>query len=298
LPVATTVWAQAVKDEDCPGGGPGKFAPSEVLRKLSTSNKKKGGRNTSSFEDALKAKTREHIKSTSLFYNFPVRSPGDDSMPTGRTLTPETTLGEVRGKVVLLRRFESGQDVGLDLTYWPDNQTFRSATPPIYDVHDRYQGLTDEDKYELIITHLEEARRGDPKDLYITFSSAADLKTRGYAETINPRLSNYLASSSKNRIGTIVMDYFEESRELVSNVIKMSWRIKWTRYIGVKADGVRVVREPSLSTMHRGVDTDNADLRLMRVEVTLQRWEGGSAAATPPPESSTSTGGHMPYGHG
>jgi hypothetical protein len=37
---------------------------------------------------------------------------------------------------------------------------------------------------------------------------------------MNPRLNDYLAESPPERIGIIVMDYFEEPRELVSNVIK------------------------------------------------------------------------------
>ena len=36
-------------------------------------------------------------------------------------------------------------------------------------MHDRYQGLDEEDKYQLVVEHLEEAKQGDPKDLYITF---------------------------------------------------------------------------------------------------------------------------------
>jgi hypothetical protein len=101
-------------------------------------------------------------------------------------------------------------------------QTFRNSESPTYHVHDRYRGLADEDKYELVVAHIEEAKHGDPKDLYITFSSAVNLRAHGYAETINPRLNDYLAKSPKGRVGIIAMDYFEEPRELVSNVIKMN----------------------------------------------------------------------------
>lgn len=131
-------------------------------------------------------------------------------------------MRDVRGKIVLLRRFEGSDEVGFDLTYWPDNQTFRSAALPVHDVHDRYQGLSSEEKYELVVAHLKEARKGDPNDLYITFSSAVGLKARGYAEAINPRLNDYLAESPRGRVGIIVMDYFEEPPELVYNVIEMN----------------------------------------------------------------------------
>lgn len=108
------------------------------------------------------------------------------------------------------------------LTYWPENQTFRSAATPVYDVHDRYRGLKEEEKCELVVAHLEEAKKGDLKDLYITFSSTVGLKAHGYADDINPRLSDYLVESSKGRVGIVAMDYFEEPPELVSNVIKMN----------------------------------------------------------------------------
>lgn len=93
-------------------------------------------------------------------------------------------------------------------------------------MHDLIQGLEDAEKYELIVAHLglEEAKRGGLRDLYITFSSAVDLKARGFAKTINPRLNYYLARSPHGRGGIIAMDYFEEPPELVSNVIKLNRR--------------------------------------------------------------------------
>lgn len=102
------------------------------------------------------------------------------------------------------------------------NQRFRNAAAPCYDVEDRYQNPGDDDKFDFVVAHLEEARRGDPGHLYIIFSSAVDLTARGYAETINPRLSAYLAGSSRGRVGIVVMDYFDQPRELVANVIKVN----------------------------------------------------------------------------
>jgi len=90
------------------------------------------------------------------------------------------------------------------------------------------------DKYDFIMEHIEEARRRDPRDLYITFSSAVTLKAIRYAKVINPRLSNCLAESPSGRVGIIVMDYFEEPRELVSNVIRMN---RWIRRSAVTSSG-------------------------------------------------------------
>jgi hypothetical protein len=60
------------------------------------------------------------------------------------------------------------------------------------------------------------------KDLYLTFTSAVSLKAHSYAKTINPRLNDYLAGSLPGHVGIIAMDYFEEPRELVSDVVKMN----------------------------------------------------------------------------
>lgn len=201
----------------------GKFAPSQLLGKLSVGGAKIWGENTRSFEDTFRSRTWEHLGHESLFYNFTAAPSGSNPVATSPVLTSETELGELRGKIVLLRRFEGGEDIGLDLTYWPENQCFRSAAPPFYDVEDRYQNPGENDKFSFVVAHIEEAVRGDPQDLYITFSSAVDLAARGYAEAINPRLSDYLAGSSQGRVGVIVMDYFEEPRELVSNVIKTNF---------------------------------------------------------------------------
>lgn len=212
----------SVKDEGRVDDKLGRFAPSAVLGKLNRGDTSSAAPNTSSFEGTLRTRTWEQIEDAPLFYNFAARPPGEESRPTVEVFTSGTTLGEVRGKIILLRRFEGGDDVGLDLTYWPENQAFRSAEFPVHRVHDRYQGLEEDEKYELVVAHLEEARQGDSADLYITFTSAVYLKARGYAQAINPRLNDYLAKSPKSRVGIIAMDYFEAPRELVSNVIKMN----------------------------------------------------------------------------
>jgi hypothetical protein len=210
----------SVKEEDRLDSALGRFAPSEVFAK-SREDPESWVIRSDSFEEVFKARTWQHVDDASLFYNFAAPVPGDPGL-SAHVLTSETTLKDVRGKIVLIRRFEGGDDVGLDLTYWPENQTFRSATVPVHAVHDHYQGIKSEEKYELVVAHLGEAKKGDLKDLYITFSSAVGLKARGYAEVINPRLNDYLVESSKGRVGIIAMDYFEEPPELVSNVIKMN----------------------------------------------------------------------------
>jgi 1-phosphatidylinositol phosphodiesterase len=210
----------SVEDESCLDSTHGRFAPSQIFGKMPVGCVAERGENTRSFEDTFRAITLENTDDSPLFYNFTATPPGGRPVATSPAFTSETRLGELRSKIVLLRRFEGSQDVGFDVTYWPENQRFRSAAPPFYDVEDRYQDPGEDDKFDFVVTHVEDARKGDPKDLYITFSSAVDLTAHGYAETINPRLNDYLARSTQGRVGIIVMDYFEEPRELVSNVIK------------------------------------------------------------------------------
>lgn len=214
----------SVDDESRFDDALGKLAPSQILCKLPITNTASPGKNTRSFEETFNAKTWECTEDIPVFYNFTAVPPGRNLTVTSPALTSETTLRDVRGKIILLRRFEGSQNVGFDLSCWPENRCFRSATPPFYDIEDRYQNPGDDDKFDYIVAHIEKARRGNPNELYITFSSAAGLTARGYSKKINPRLNDYLAESPPGRIGIIVMDYFEEPRKLVSNVIKANVR--------------------------------------------------------------------------
>lgn len=215
----------SVKDEGRCDSVLGKFAPSRVFGK-SRGDPMNWVIRSSSFEDAFKARTWEHVEDPSLFYNLAAPLPGDGLVNTN--LTSRTTLGEVRGKIILLRRFQAAHEVGLDLTYWPENMRFRSATSPTYAVEDHWWDPGEGEKYNFILTHMEEARCRAPRDLYITFSSAVSQKARVYSKTINPRLNDYLAGSSRGRVGIIAMDYFEKPLELVSNVIKMNFTTEAT----------------------------------------------------------------------
>jgi 1-phosphatidylinositol phosphodiesterase len=222
-----------VKEEGRADSALGDLAPSEVIGRL-TREEPESWDNTRSFEDEFKGQTWEQVEAAPLFYNFVTSPPGADAGDTAPIFTPATTLGDVRGKIVLLRGFLGDQGMGLDVTHWLDDTTtrsdedekgnFRDTVPPIYHIEDHYSNP--DGKYGLVVAHLEKAKSGKPEDLYITFSSAVTLKASGYAQKINPRLNDYLAASPEGRIGIVVMDYFEEPRELVSNVIKMNSMLK------------------------------------------------------------------------
>ncbi|MFY9805807.1 MAG: phosphatidylinositol-specific phospholipase C, partial [Pseudonocardiaceae bacterium] len=214
----------SVSEETRFDGSLGDFAPSEVLSRL-LRGEPESWENTRSFHDEFQHQTWKQVGTAPPFYNYADSSPG-----IAPAFTSETTLGDVRGKIILLRRFQCGGDVGFDVTYWLDNAITRSsedengeprnAVPPMYYIEDHHKNP--DDKYDLVVTHIEKTKIGNQEDLYITFSSAVTLQAGGYAEEVNPRLNDYLAGSAPGRIGIIVMDYFEEPRELISNVIKMN----------------------------------------------------------------------------
>jgi 1-phosphatidylinositol phosphodiesterase len=223
----------SVREEDRTDSSLGDFAPSEVIGRL-TREESACRDNTRSFEAEFKGQTWEQVETAPPFYNFAASPPGADAGDSTPAFTPATTLGDVRGKLILLRGFQGDQDMGLDVSYWLDDTVTRSdedehgnprdAVPPIYHIEDHYSNP--DGKYDLVVAHLEKARGGKLEDLYITFSSAVTLKADDYSQKINPRLNDYLAASPEGRIGIVVMDYFEEPRELVSNVIKMNSRSK------------------------------------------------------------------------
>lgn len=222
----------SVKEEERFDAPLGDFAPSEVLGRL-LRGERESRENSRSFDDEFEYQTWRRLEAAPPFYNYidPAVA-GGRPVATAPALTSATTLGDVRGRIVLLRRFQGEDGVGFDVTYWLDNTTTRSsedqhgnprtAAPPIYFIEDHY-GNPD-DKYGLVVTHIEKAMQGDLEDLYITFSSAVTLRASGHSETINPRLSDYLAASSRGRIGIVAMDYFEEPRELASHVITTNFR--------------------------------------------------------------------------
>lgn len=223
----------SVKEEDRSDSALGDFAPSEVLARIARGETESRD-NTRSFDATFADRSHEYAGGDSLFFNVAVGPDGDASGARSAPFTTATTLGDIRGRIVLFRRFDGDRDVGFDMTYWLDNNRTRSdqdetgnvrnAVPPIYAIEDHYDDPTD--KYDLVISHIEEAVDGKPEDLYITFSSAVNLRAFGYAKTINPRLSDYLAAASPGRVGIVAMDHFDDPPELVANVIRANSRFQ------------------------------------------------------------------------
>ena len=188
----------------------------QIKRESSDSN------NTQTFEQTLDG----YLKGFESFFYL------DDHVPT---------LGEVRGKIVVVRRFGLDQNStprGIAALPWADNATFsvnytaanRAAVR--LEVQDQYQysfnlfnpGAPIADKWNNISALLDRAKSDTSNAWYINETSATDLPEltpRSFAtgldglpptEGINPKLNNYLAGAPfPHRLGTLLADFPDDN---------------------------------------------------------------------------------------
>jgi len=126
-------------------------------------------------------------------------------------------LGEVRGKLVLLRRFEAASSLGLDATAWPDDSTFSIAGPAPMRIEDEYMVSDNTAKWTAITRLLGEARTGSPATLFLTYTSgyqtmAALPNIPIVADDINTRIDAYVSDHPADHLGTVVMDHVTAAR--------------------------------------------------------------------------------------
>ncbi|SJL85186.1 phosphatidylinositol-specific phospholipase C [Vibrio palustris] len=129
------------------------------------------------------------------------------------------TMGQARGKIVLLRRFAGSfyTSGGIDMTYWEDNTSFNTQESKGVKIHvqDSYKvkSSTNNNKWSVIKQNLDNAAQS-PGVLTLNFSS-------GYSPTlgipnipkvsndINQRLLNYFneRKGQKQSHGVIISDF-------------------------------------------------------------------------------------------
>jgi len=131
------------------------------------------------------------------------------------------TLGEARGKLVLLRRFDAtAATLGIAAApaVWTDNATFDIAGPPVLHVEDNYIVTDDALKWSAITSLFGEATSlGDPSALYLAYTSGYQMisglpNIPSVSDTIDPMLDSYFASAAKARYGVVVMDFATAAR--------------------------------------------------------------------------------------
>ena len=141
-------------------------------------------------------------------------------------------LDEVRGKIVLLRRFEVdspelGPELGIDVSDWNDNATFTCTNNDgvIYSVQDNYHvDWEGDDKLDRVKKHLNDAEKDHQDALYINFTNGSnipwDTPRRFAVESINPRLSEYFKTLVPvNRYGIFALDFCEQPGTLVKQIV-------------------------------------------------------------------------------
>lgn len=127
------------------------------------------------------------------------------------------TLNQVRGKIVLFRRFDAiSTPKGIDASKWPDNASF-----PIGEnvkVQDEYQVSNDNAKWNAILRTLNEARQDKGDTLYVNFASGYQSDAHGnsnipsVSNEINPKLTGYFAAHTHGRFGVVLMDFANPAR--------------------------------------------------------------------------------------
>ena len=124
-------------------------------------------------------------------------------------------LGDVRGKVVLLRRFSAmTTPLGIDAAPWPDNTTFTVTNAASLRVQDAYIVADNNAKWTAITALLGEVRTAPASTLFLDYTSGYQTMNALpnitiVSDDINARLTGYLADPANMhvRLGVVVMDF-------------------------------------------------------------------------------------------
>jgi len=184
--------------------------PSETIV-LSIKEEHKANKNTQSFEYTL----NEHILEN------PDRWYLQDSIPS---------LGEVRGKLVLLRRFSATKNpFGIAATGWSNNSTFDIDSPQAnLSIQDHYKITEYREKWTAIESMFIAANKTTENRLFINFTSGYEPRLLGIPNItsvvrfIHPQLVWYFSQFTRKR-GIVVVDFATE--ELSRLIIGANWRL-------------------------------------------------------------------------
>jgi 1-phosphatidylinositol phosphodiesterase len=132
-------------------------------------------------------------------------------------------LGDVRGKIVLFRRFSATTHVlGIDASSWPDNATFAINNSAHLKVQDQYvvpAVSAIPKKWDEIKALLDAAGSATDDRWYVNFSSGTSGSAAAYPSTVakgspgitgeNDHLHGYMSTPPVGNVGTILMDFPE-----------------------------------------------------------------------------------------
>jgi 1-phosphatidylinositol phosphodiesterase len=124
-------------------------------------------------------------------------------------------LGEVRGKIVLFRRFEldpGSPSLGLQALPFQDNKTFSIDGPVFMEMQDQWKVPTlfaRSDKWSAINALLQDAKGGNDTTFFVNFCSGTSSGCYPYscANYVNPQLVQYFTNTISGRFGCVLMDF-------------------------------------------------------------------------------------------
>ncbi len=124
-------------------------------------------------------------------------------------------LGEVRGKLVLLRRFAaSGSPLGIDAAPWADNATFTVTNAASLRVQDAYIVTDNAAKWSAVTALLAESRASTSSTLFLNYTSGYQTMSALpnitiVSDDLNARLDTFLAdpANAQAHLGVVVMDF-------------------------------------------------------------------------------------------
>lgn len=136
------------------------------------------------------------------------------------------TLGEVRGKIVLVRRFVSNTKKGIDASSWKDNTTFDINNSSNLTIQDCYKVGDTSEKWKEMTSLYEKASTRDDNCLYINYGSGYKSilgipNIRKVKSYINPKIVKYFDENSKGRFGITVVDFAD--KDINSSIIKTNF---------------------------------------------------------------------------
>ena len=149
-----------------------------------------------------------------IFADYVAASP--DRWHLGRAVP---TLGDARGKIVLVRRFSTtiASPLGIDAAPWADNATFSIDNgDAALRIQDEYIVTDNNAKWAAIEALL--AEPGAPSTLYLDYTSGYQPTPMGLPDIlavsndINARLDTRLATAPDAPRGVLVMDYVTAAR--------------------------------------------------------------------------------------
>ncbi|TDQ08189.1 phosphatidylinositol-specific phospholipase C [Pedobacter metabolipauper] len=134
-------------------------------------------------------------------------------------------LGDVRGKIKLLRRFGASSPKGIEATNWADNTTFEiNTTAANLKIQDFYNVNDVNTKWTRIETLLNDAHNDTSNRLYLNYGSGYKAGIFGIpnintvANSVNPKITTFFTNNTHGKYGIIPLDFIDANRsQLIVN---------------------------------------------------------------------------------